>query len=69
MLAVYFAVCFAIAIRLQMWPSLPFLYLFLQGYTYMFLLSVLPARRGDAPAAAAPAADRAAAESLVDVGV
>ncbi len=39
-----------------MWPSLPFLYLFLQGYTYMFLLSVLPARRGRAtdPAELAP---------------
>ena len=33
-----------------MWPSLPFLWLFLQGYSYMFLLSVLPARRGAAGA-------------------
>ncbi len=53
LLAVYFAVCFVVAIQLHMWPSLPFLYLFLQGYTYMFLLSVLPARRArgdDTPA-------------------
>ena len=50
LLAVYFAACFLVAIRLSMWPSLPFLWLFLQGYTYMFLLSVLPARRGRAGA-------------------
>ena len=46
LLAIYFAACFYVAVELRMWPSLPFLYLFLQGYTYMFLLSVLPSRRG-----------------------
>jgi len=25
-----------------MWMSLPFLYLFVQGYAYMFLLSIFP---------------------------
>ncbi len=43
-LAIYFVVCFALAWKLEMWPSLFFLYLFLHGYCYMFLLSVLPSR-------------------------
>jgi cellulose synthase/poly-beta-1,6-N-acetylglucosamine synthase-like glycosyltransferase len=43
-LALCFVLCFALAWILNMWPSLFFLYLFLHGYTYMFLLSVLPAR-------------------------
>jgi cellulose synthase/poly-beta-1,6-N-acetylglucosamine synthase-like glycosyltransferase len=43
-LAVCFVVCFGLAWILDMWPSLFFLYLFLHGYTYVFLLSVLPAR-------------------------
>jgi len=30
-----------------MWLSLPFLYLFLQGYCYILLLSWLPGRRSD----------------------
>jgi hypothetical protein len=35
-----------------MWMSLPFLYLFVQGYAYMFLLSVFPAlSRGAGPTA------------------
>jgi cellulose synthase/poly-beta-1,6-N-acetylglucosamine synthase-like glycosyltransferase len=41
-LALYFAVVTGLAIYWQMWAALPFLYLFLQGYSYMFLLSVLP---------------------------
>jgi cellulose synthase/poly-beta-1,6-N-acetylglucosamine synthase-like glycosyltransferase len=43
-LAVSFVFCFGLAWILDMWPSLFFLYLFLHGYTYVFLLSVLPAR-------------------------
>ena len=38
--AVYFVVCFTAAWWLGMWWSLPFLYLFLQGYTYVYLLSL-----------------------------
>ncbi len=41
-LALYFVACFVAAIRLGMWYSMPFLYLFLHGYTYMFLLGVAP---------------------------
>jgi cellulose synthase/poly-beta-1,6-N-acetylglucosamine synthase-like glycosyltransferase len=61
LLAVYFTCCFAMAVRLRMWPSLPFLYLFLQGHAYMFLLSVLPARRfrRDDPVATRPLGSRA----------
>jgi cellulose synthase/poly-beta-1,6-N-acetylglucosamine synthase-like glycosyltransferase len=43
-LGVCFILCFGLAWILDMWPSLFFLYLFLHGYTYVFLLSVLPAR-------------------------
>jgi len=71
-LAIYFAVCFMIAIQLRMWPSLPFLYLFLQGYTYMFLLSVLPARRvrrAYSPTVSELETENAAGEPLVDVSV
>jgi hypothetical protein len=39
-LAAWFLVAFVLAARLGMWMSLPFLYLFLQGYSYTFLLSV-----------------------------
>jgi len=49
LLALYFLVCFAIAIRLEMWYSMPFLYLFLHGYAYMVLLGVAP-RLGRRPA-------------------
>jgi cellulose synthase/poly-beta-1,6-N-acetylglucosamine synthase-like glycosyltransferase len=67
MLAIYFGLCFYVAVQLKMWPSLPFLYLFLQGYSYMFLLSVLPAR-GPRRRASAAAEPEAAAEPLADVG-
>lgn len=43
-LAVYLAASLLVAVRLEMWLSLPFLYLFFHGYSYMFLLSVLPDR-------------------------
>ncbi len=44
-LALYFIGCFAVALWLQMWPSMPFLYLFLTGYCYMFGLAIIPAVR------------------------
>ncbi len=44
LLALYFLLSTGLAIDLGMWLSLPFLYLFLQGYTYMFLLGLLPTR-------------------------
>ena len=47
--AAYFAVCFVYAFRVGMWASLPFLYLFLQGYGYIFLLAVLPRLRRRPP--------------------
>jgi hypothetical protein len=40
-LSVYFAFCFVAATVTGMWASLPFLYLFLQGYAYMFFLSLV----------------------------
>jgi cellulose synthase/poly-beta-1,6-N-acetylglucosamine synthase-like glycosyltransferase len=43
-LAVYSLACFCVALRRGMWMSLPFLYLFLQGYTYLFCLSLGRAR-------------------------
>ncbi len=46
--ALYFAVCFVLAFQLEMWLSIPFLYLFLHGYTYMAVLGMAgmaPARR------------------------
>ena len=46
LLALYFAVCCLLAVRLEMWLSLPFLYLFLHGYAYMVVLG-LSARRSD----------------------
>ena len=39
--AAYFIVVTALAIRWEMYLSLPFLWLFLQGYTYMFFLSLV----------------------------
>ena len=45
-LAVYLAVCLGLAFYLEMWLSLPFLYLFFHGYAYMFLLSAIPGRKG-----------------------
>ena len=44
-LAFYFAACFVMAFELEMWLSVPFLYLFLHGYTYMFLLGIAPLER------------------------
>ena len=43
LLAAWFAVCFGWAVADGMWASLPFLWLFLQGYGFLFLLSVAPA--------------------------
>ena len=43
-LAVYSAGCFTLAWQLEMWHSLPFLYLFLHGYVFMALLSFSPDR-------------------------
>ncbi|MEM8962696.1 MAG: cellulose synthase family protein [Acidobacteriota bacterium] len=43
--ALYFIVCTAWAIYLQMWWSLPFMLLFLHGYAYMALLGLIPQRR------------------------
>ncbi|NJL27952.1 MAG: glycosyltransferase [Thermoanaerobaculia bacterium] len=40
--ALYFVLCFYLAWQHEMWLSLPFLYLFLQGYVYMTLLGLLP---------------------------
>ncbi len=40
--ALYFLGCTLWALYVGMWMSIPFLYLFLQGFSYMFLLSVLP---------------------------
>ena len=37
--ALYFIGCFVGAIWLRMWPSMPFLYLFVTGYCYMFVLA------------------------------
>ncbi len=50
-LALYFAGCCIAAAYLGMWASLPFLYLFLQGYGYLFLLALLgpPAHAQAAP--------------------
>lgn len=65
-LAVCFALCFGLAWILEMWPSLFFLYLFLHGYTYMFLLTVLPAgRRSRSPQQSAPLALTAGSERTV----
>lgn len=41
-LALWFAGCFAYAAAAGMWASLPFLWLFLQGYSYIALLSLAP---------------------------
>ena len=43
-LAVYSAGCFVLAWQLDMWFSLPFLYLFLHGFIYMAFLSIAPDR-------------------------
>jgi hypothetical protein len=38
-------------VALLLWASLPFLYLFLQGYGYLFLLALFGPRLGRVPAA------------------
>jgi len=42
LLALYFVGCFAAAIHLEMWLSMPFLCLFLHGYAHIFLLGLVP---------------------------
>lgn len=39
-LALYFVTCFVLAIHFRMWLSIPFLWLFLQGYVYMTWLGI-----------------------------
>ena len=46
-LALYSIGCFVLAWQLEMWHSLPFLYLFLHGYVYMAILSFRPDRLRD----------------------
>ena len=43
--ALYFLACMIYAWKDKMWISLPFLYLFVQGYGYMAILSYLPSLR------------------------
>ena len=43
--AAYFTLSVVLAWMLEMWSSLPFLYLFLYGYWYIFLLTLLGGRR------------------------
>jgi cellulose synthase/poly-beta-1,6-N-acetylglucosamine synthase-like glycosyltransferase len=45
-LAVYFGACTLYAAKRGMWISVPFLYLFVQGYAYMAALSLVPALAG-----------------------
>jgi cellulose synthase/poly-beta-1,6-N-acetylglucosamine synthase-like glycosyltransferase len=45
-LAVYFVFCTTFAVVNGMWLSIPFLLLFVQGYGYMALLSIVPALDG-----------------------
>ncbi|MDH3745293.1 MAG: glycosyltransferase family 2 protein [Acidobacteriota bacterium] len=42
-LAAWFVCAFVLALKMGMWMSLPFLYLFLQGFCYMYLLSMFSA--------------------------
>src|SRR3954468_4758851 len=44
--SLYFLVCTIYAYKAGMWMSIPFLYLFVQGYGYMAVLSYLPSLRG-----------------------
>ena len=44
LLALYLYVGFVVSWQLDMWLSLPFLYLFLEGYSYIFVLSVRDAQ-------------------------
>jgi hypothetical protein len=43
-LTAYLAACIALAVADGMWASLPFLWLFFQGYGFLFWLSVAPER-------------------------
>jgi hypothetical protein len=43
--ALYFLACMIYAWKAGMWMSIPFLYLFVQGYGYMAILSYLPSLR------------------------
>jgi hypothetical protein len=45
-LAFYFGACTLYAAKQGMWLSVPFLYLFVQGYAYMAALSLVPALAG-----------------------
>jgi len=55
-LAVWFIATFALALQRGMWLSLPFLYLFLQGYCYMYVLSLISGGFGATAKAAKPIA-------------
>ena len=44
--SLYFLACTIYAYKAGMWMSIPFLYLFVQGYGYMAILSYLPSLRG-----------------------
>ena len=58
--ALYFAGCTVYAVVEGMWLSVPFLYLFVQGYTYIFCLSLGPyLRRPQEPAGELPLASGA----------
>lgn len=61
--AAWFIVAFALAFHWGMWLSLPFLYLFLQGYCYMYLLSLVSGGFGQRAKRA-----KAIATSPVDAG-
>lgn len=56
--ATYFGVCVVWAASAGMWLSIPFLYLFLQGYSYVFCLSLGGALRTFVPGAPAVATRR-----------
>ncbi len=62
-LAVWFVVAFALAWHWGMWLSLPFLYLFLQGYCYMYTLSLLSGGFGGSAGVA-----KALASTPIDAG-
>ncbi|MEJ2086759.1 MAG: glycosyltransferase [Acidobacteriota bacterium] len=49
-LTIYSVGCFVLAWKLEMWWSIPFLLLFVQGYIYMTVLSIVPPKRMQASA-------------------
>jgi len=61
-LAAYFLGCVVAAVALGMWPSLPFLYLFLQGYGYQFLAALRLGADAAVPASTRPRATALVAE-------